>query len=369
MTIFNLPDLGEGLREAEVVTWHIKAGDVIAADEPLVSVETDKSIVDIPSPQSGRVEKLYAAVGDIVHTGNALVGFVDDEEYRDKDRGTVVGEVQVGKEKLEESATAVSRRTGVAVKATPSVRALARKLDVDLGIITPSGPGGAISADDVRRVADRLKELGPIELLRGVRRVMATKMIQSGSEVIPATVVDDADIEHWRQDTDVTIRLLQALSAGCKAEPALNAWFDSHAMGRRVLDKIDIAVAMDTKDGLFTPVLRDSGNRDETSLAAGMEKLKADVSNRTVPAQEMRGYTITLSNFGMIGGRYAAPVVLPPTVAILGAGRIEQRPVVVQDAVTAHRILPLSLTFDHRAVSGGEAARFLVAVIADLERT
>ena len=369
MTIFNLPDLGEGLKEAEVVAWHIKAGDAVAADDPLVSVETDKSIVDIPSPQSGRVEKLFANLGDIVHTGNALVEFADEEEHRDKDSGTVVGEVRVGKEKLEEKATAVSRRTGVAVKATPSVRALARKLDIDLGIITPSGPGGAVSAEDVRRVADRLKELGPIELLRGVRRVMATKMIQSGAEVIPATIVDDADIEHWPPGTDVTIRLLTALSAGCKAEPALNAWFDSHAMGRRVLDKIDIAVAMDTKDGLFTPVLRDAGNRDEASLESGLQKLKADVSNRTVPAREMRGYTITLSNFGMIAGRYAVPVVLPPTVAILGAGRIEQRPVIVQGAVTAHHILPLSLTFDHRAVSGGEAARFMAAVIADLERT
>ena len=262
----------------------------------------------------------------------------------------------------------MNRRTGVAVKATPAVRALARKLDTDLGIITPSGPGGSISAEDVRRVADRLKELGPIELLRGVRRVMATKMIQSGAEVIPATIVDDADVEHWPRDTDVTIRLLKALSAGCRAESALNAWFDSHAMGRRVLDKIDIAVAMDTKDGLFTPVLRNAGNRDDASLESGMEKLKADVSNRTVPAQQMRGYTITISNFSMIAGRYAVPVVLPPTVAILGAGRIEQRPVIVQDAVTAHRILPLSLAFDHRAVTGGEAARFMVAVIGDLER-
>ncbi len=367
MTVFNLPDLGEGLREAEIVEWHAAAGDSVESGDPLVSVETDKSIVEIPSPQTSRIQKVFAEVGDIVSTGQPLVQFGEGERHPAEDSGTVVGKIEVGEQKLNEAATAERRHRGAAVKATPSVRALARKLEVDLGIVTPTGPDGTVSAEDVRRVAERFKELGPIELLRGVRRVMAAKMMQSGTEVIPAAIFDDADVDSWPSRTETTVSLLKAMVAGCRAEPALNTWFDGHSMGRRVLERIDIAVAMDTEEGLFTPVIRDVGNRDEPSLSAGMEKIKADVANRTIPAREMSGYSITLSNFGMIGGRYAVPVVLPPTVAILAAGRIESRPVVASGGIVSHRILPLSLTFDHRAVTGGEAARFLAAVISELE--
>lgn len=366
MSTFNLPDLGEGLKEAEIVAWHVSVGDEVEAEAPLVSVETDKAIVDIPSPRSGRIEQLFAATGEVVETGRPLVRFADSSP-RGEDSGAVVGEVKAGGGKLEERAAPVSRRTGAAVKATPSVRALARQLDVDLSVVSPSGPLDSVTEEDVRRVAKRLKELGPLELLRGARRVMATKMIRSGAEVVPATVTDDADVDHWPQDADATTRLLTAMVAGCRQEPALNAWFDSHSIGRRLLANIDIAVAVDTEDGLFTPVLRDVANRDAASLQAGLARLKADVRARTVPAQEMRDYTITLSNFGTISGRYAVPVVVPPTVAILAAGRIEPRPVVVRGALAAHRLLPLSLSFDHRAVTGGEAARFLAAVVEHLE--
>lgn len=367
MTVFNLPDLGEGLKEAEIVEWHAGAGDDVETGDPLVSVETEKSIVEIPSPQTGRIQEVYAEAGGIVLTGQPLVEFANEDDQASPDSVTVVGHIETGDQSLKETATAERRRSGAAVKTTPSVRALARKLDVDLGIVTPTGPDGTISADDIRRVADRFKDLGPIELLRGVRRVMAVKMMQSGTEVVPATIFDDADVEHWPPDTDTTIRLIKALVEGCKAEPALNAWFDGHSMGRRVLEQVDVAVAMDTVDGLFTPVVRNVGTLGDSSIAAAMETLKAAVGRRTITAREMSGYSITLSNFGMIGGRYAVPVVLPPTVAILAAGRIESQPVVVSGAVFARRLLPLSLSFDHRAVTGGEAARFLAAAISELE--
>lgn len=369
MSIFNLPDLGEGLTEAEIVEWFVKAGDKIAANDPLLSVETDKAIVEIPSPYSGHVEKLFANVGDIVQTGKPLIKFAIEGETQEEDSGTVVGKVVSGEERIEEKAAPISRKTGTTIKATPSVRALARQLEVDLAIVSPSGPQGTVTAADVKRVANRLKELGPLELLRGARRTMAIKMTQSRAEVVPATIVDNADIDHWPENTDITVRLLMAMAAGCKKEPFLNAWFDSHSLGRRLLEKIHIAVAVDTEEGLFTPVVRDVANRDYGSLLAGLKQLKSDVRARSVPVQEMRDYTITLSNFGMIAGRYAMPVVVPPTVAILGAGRIEPQPIIVDKAVVAHRLLPLSLTFDHRAVTGGEAARFLAAVIESLETT
>jgi pyruvate dehydrogenase E2 component (dihydrolipoamide acetyltransferase) len=366
MKIFKLPDLGEGLQEAEIVQWHVKAGDEVKADQPLLAVETAKAIVEIPAPYAGRIAKLFGKPGDIVHLGEALVGYEGEEV----DTGTVVGSVQVGRQVVEEAPLEIAPRAGApaAVKAAPAVRALARRLEVDLSIVTPSGPDGLITTADVQRAARVLAEAGPAEPLRGVRRAMARNMALAHSEVASATLMDDADIDAWKPGEDVTIRLVRAIVTGCRAEPALNAWYDSAAGARRLLKKIDIGIAVDTPDGLFVPVLRDVSNRDAADLRHGLDRMRADVKARKIPPEELRGATITLSNFGMIGARYAAPVVLPPTVAILGAGRIGDRVVPFEGTPAVHRVLPLSLTFDHRAVTGGEAGRFLVAVIADLEK-
>ncbi|BAL25591.1 dihydrolipoamide acetyltransferase family protein [Azoarcus sp. KH32C] len=365
MKIFKLPDLGEGLQEAEVVEWHVKVGDEIKADQPLISVETAKAIVEIPSPQAGRIEKLFADVGQLVHVGAPLVGF---EGAADADAGTVVGAMQVGHQVKQEAPAAVGAR-GATIKATPAVRAMAQKLNVELAMVTPSGPDGVITAGDVQRVAKILSELGPPEILRGVRRAMAQNMALAQDEVAAATVIDDADIDAWKKGEDITIRLVRALVAGCRAEPGLNAWYEGHTMARRVLTKIDVGIAVDLPDGLFVPVLRDVANRDAADLRRGLDNMRAAIASRKMPPEELRGNTITLSNFGMLGAKYAAPIVMPPTVAILGAGRVHDQVIAIDRKPVVHRVLPLSLTFDHRVVTGGEAARFLAAVIADLSRS
>jgi 2-oxoisovalerate dehydrogenase E2 component (dihydrolipoyl transacylase) len=362
MKIFKLPDLGEGLQEAEVVEWRVKAGEVVALDQTLVSVETAKAVVEIPSPFAGRVARLYADVGEIVHLGAPLVGF---EGADDGDSGAIVGEVRIGSLVSNEKSTSVGPPAS-GVKATPAVRALARQLNVDLAMTTPSGPDGVISARDVQRAARILTELGPAEQLRGVRRAMAQNMSLAQSEVAAATIMDDADVDAWPNDSDVTMRLVRALVAGCRAESALNAWFERATLARRVLQKIDVGIAIDLPEGLFVPVLRDVANRSPLDLRRGLDRMRNDVAARKIPPEEMRGNTITLSNFGMIAGRYAAPIVVPPTVAILGAGQIRPTAVAVSGAAVVHRVLPLSLTFDHTVVTGGEAGRFLAAVIADL---
>jgi pyruvate dehydrogenase E2 component (dihydrolipoamide acetyltransferase) len=371
MNIFKLPDLGEGLQEAEIVEWHVKPGDEVSADQPLVAVETAKAIVEIPSPQAGRIAKLYGNKGDIVHLGAALVGF--EGEGSTTDAGTVVGRIQTSEHVLSEIPASFAAPTGarvgtMAVRATPAVRALARKLDIDLAMIMPTGPDGVVTSSDVERTAKLLAELGPPETLRGVRRAMAQNMAQAQSEVAAATVIDDADIDAWEPGADVTIRLIRALVAGCRAQPGLNAWFDGRTARRRVLAKIDVGIAVDLPDGLFVPVLRNVAYRDAHDLRAGLDRMRADIKARKIPPEEMRGNTITLSNFGMIAGKYAAPIVVPPTVAILGAGRVHDAVVARDGKAVVHVILPLSLTFDHRVVTGGEAARFLAAAIDDLER-
>src|SRR5712691_8161217 len=364
MRQFILPDLGEGLEEAEIVAWHVNEGDHVVVDQPLVSVETDKAVVEVPSPWSGRIGRLFGAKGDLVKVGTPLVEFAESAE---QDTGTVVGEL----ERVEEKSRATEPLAGPPARnlqVLPAIRALAHKLDVDLNLVQASGPGGTITRADVERAAKSLAEAGPAEPLRGMRRAMAQRMAAAHAEVVRTTVTDEADIDDWRKGDDITIRIVRAIAAACKAQPSLNAWYNAEAGERRLIKRIDLGIAVDTEGGLIVPVLRNVGERDATDLRAGLERMRADAAARSIPPEELRGATITLSNFGMIGGRFANLIIVPPQVAIVGAGRIDQRVMVHNGQPAARRVLPLSLTFDHRVVTGGEAARFLVALKSDLER-
>ncbi|TAM12239.1 MAG: 2-oxo acid dehydrogenase subunit E2 [Nevskiaceae bacterium] len=392
MSAFKLPDLGEGLAEAEIREWLVENGDTVAADQPLLSVETDKAVVEIPSPRAGRILKRHGKVGDIVAVGAVLVEFAGGKAAPTtgavspprppqkvpgkaspspsaaplRDSGVIVGATTRSDEIRKEAASRVGTAAGV--RATPAVRALAHKLDVDLTVVTPSGPGGVVTAADVQRVHRVLAAVGPLQALHGPRRAMAHTMSQARDEVMPCTLMDDAVLAAWRGEQDVTLRLIHAIVAACRAEPALNAWYDPTAIGRRVLKAIDLGVAVDTAEGLFVCLLADVGARDDASLRTGLERMKADAANRTVALENLRGYSITLSNYGRFGGRYATPVVVPPTVAIVAAGAVRETVVAVDHAPAVARVLPLSLTFDHRCVTGSEAARFMSAMIAELQR-
>lgn len=359
MSTFALPDLGEGLDEAEIVAWHVAVGDNVVADQPLVSVETDKAVVEIPSPQAGRIARLVGAPGDVVKVGSPLVQFDDGMAA---DTGTVVGAIPTAAE-----TPAPRPRTSPRAKAAPAVRALAQRLGVDLTAVAGTGPSGAISRADVEAAAAGEPAGG--EALKGSRRAMARNMARAGAVVVPATVSDEADVDAWlTPDADVTLRLLRAIVAGCTAAPALNAWFDGERMSVQRHERINVGLAVDTGEGLVVPVLSDVAGRDAGDLRARIQALKSDAVARRLAPADLRGATITLSNFGTLAGRFAAMVVTPPQVAILGAGRASARVVAVDGAPAVHRLLPLSLTFDHRAVTGSEAAAFLAAVIDDLAR-
>jgi 2-oxoisovalerate dehydrogenase E2 component (dihydrolipoyl transacylase) len=358
MTTFRLPDLGEGLIEAEVVAWHVSVGDRVTADQPLVSVETDKAVVEIPSPQSGTVTKLHAAAGDVVKVGGRLV---DLETAPPRDVGAIVGELTAAK-----SEAATERKAPVApattVVAAPAVRQLARERQVDLAGITGSGPGGAILSADVEKAA---ASAGAAAMpLRGVRRAMARAMAASGAVVVSATLTDCVDIGAWGPDERPTERLIRATCAAAAAEPSLNATFDGET--RQLNPDVDLAVAIDTPDGLFAPVLKAANRQSFHALTTSLANLKAAVRDRSIGREDLKGGTITLSNFGIVGGEHATLVVTPPQVAILGAGRIHDAVLAVNGLPVVRRVLPLSLTFDHRAVTGAEAARFLEAVRTDL---
>src|SRR5436190_4940182 len=201
MRQFILPDLGEGLEEAEIVTWHVNEGDRVVMDQPLVSVETDKAVVEVPSPWSGRIARLFGGKGDLIKVGAPLVEFAEDGQGQDT--GTVVGELGPSETAAREAPTPAPART---LQVLPAVRALARKLDVDLSLVQASGPNGTITRADVERAAKSLTEAGPAERLTGMRRAMAQRMTAAHAQVVPASVTDEADIGAWPSGEDATIR-------------------------------------------------------------------------------------------------------------------------------------------------------------------
>jgi 2-oxoisovalerate dehydrogenase E2 component (dihydrolipoyl transacylase) len=413
MTTFNLPDLGEGLAEAEIVRWHVNVGDTVKVDQPMVAVETAKAVVEVPSPYTGRVQALHGKPGDVVATGAPLVEFdvqsgssasaqkkevpaaQKPDPRKADDSGTVVGSMPTSDEELVETAVAGSdiHSPRDRIRAAPAVRALAKRLGVDLATVRGTGRGGLITVDDVmttsgptsmhaaatvtalkttpptaRGPATAAPPSGEPEKLRGLRRAMHQSMSLARDSVMNCTLFDDADLHDWRKGEDFTIRLLRAIGAAAAAEPALNAWYDGENQTRRVMARVDVAMAVDSPDGLLVPVVRDVGKRPTPELRADVDRLKRAARDRTVAPEDLRDFTFMLSNFGMIAGRYATPVVVPPAVAILGAGKLSHDVVAVMGGIEAHLRMPLSLTFDHRCVTGGEAARFLAALIRDLER-
>ena len=412
MTTFKLPDLGEGLPEAEIVAWHVSEGDTVKVDDLLVSVETAKAVVEVPSPISGVVKRLYAAPGDVVQTGAPLVEFEEAggaaaagerpsarpatgeqdtaREAPRADAGSVVGSVQASDEVLEETAIAGGRRRRERgrVKAAPAVRAQAKRLGIDLAEVEPTGKNGQVTLADLeafraktaaapapaarpaapRQPAAPSATAGETRTLRGPHRTMAQSMTRSRDEVALCTIFDDADIHEWLDKRDFTPRILRAVAAGCAAEPALNGFFDPETLSHKMESRVDIAMAVDTEQGLIVPVIRNVERMGLDEIRAAVARLKEATRNRTVAPEEMLNYTITVSNFGMLAGRYATPLMVPPTVAILGTGKLQHDVVAVMGGIEVHRRIPLSLSFDHRCITGGEACRFLAAVIADLEK-
>ncbi|AUH73135.1 dihydrolipoamide acetyltransferase family protein [Legionella sainthelensi] len=368
MNIFNLPDLGEGLPDAEIHEWFVKEGDTVVVDQPLVSMETAKAVVDVPCPQTGIISKLYGKPGDIIKTGEPLVAFVSSVE-KAADKGTVVGNLEESSEVFEDTFTiGVQHSTHGRIKTTPAVKMLAKKLGVDLSTIKGTGEFGIITRDDVQAQADKNSQV-PVgfEPLRGVRRAMLNSMAQSHAEVVPVSIFDEADISAWKSGTDITVRLIRAIIDATKCEPALNAWFDTKHGARQCFNEVHLGLAMDNEEGLFVPVIHDAGKRSDTELRTMINEFKQSVGNREITADKLKGATITLSNFGKFAGRFASPIIVPPMVAILAVGRLYQGVVPVEEKMEVHNMLPLSLSFDHRAVTGGEATRFLGSVIQSLQ--
>jgi pyruvate dehydrogenase E2 component (dihydrolipoamide acetyltransferase) len=381
---FKFPDVGEGIAEGEIVRWLVKEGDWIKEDQELVEVETDKAVLTLNSPYTGKIEKLYGNEGEIIKVGAVLTTVQDIEDVapgpasEKKDSGTVVGSLGEEKEIVRP------------VLATPAVRALAKEMNLDLTGVKGTGPGGRITKEDVERLLEKIRApmgaadtYGPIEKipLRGLRRTIAKRMAEASKRVAEVTIWEDADIttlEQLRakerkraeaQGVKLTYLpfLIKASLAALKAHPYLNASLDEAAEEIVLKRYYNIGIAVDTSDGLIVFVVKEADQKNILDLAREGAALAEKARHRKIDLPELRGSTFTITNYGVVGASYGTPIINYPEVAILGLGKIEDRPVVREGQIVIRKIMPLSLAFDHRVIDGVEAGRFLGVVIQHLQ--
>ena len=371
MIIFKLPDLGEGLPEAEIREWYVKVGDEVVTDQPMVSVETAKALVDVPAPYDGVVEKLFGDEGDTIETDHPLIGFKGESAVEETtDAGTVVGQIEVASHAtIPASDLNPSANNKNTVRATPAVRALARRLNVDLNTVQSSGP--RISKEDVERAAQQQPGKTIPEdhtKMSASQQAMALTMQRAHSEVVPITVTDDVIIDAWFKQQDLTIRIIKAIADAVKVEPILNSHYDHQNASYRRFESVNLGIAVDSPHGLYVPVIPDIAHQDETALRDMIETYKEQAANKSIKQENLKDATLILSNFGSFAAKYATPVVTPPTVCIIGTGRVYQSVAVIEGAVKPVYTLPLSVSADHRLITGGQLTRFLAQLKASLHQ-
>lgn len=380
---FVLPDLGEGITEGEIRKWLVKTGDAVEEHQTVLEIETDKAVVEIPSPKKGVISKInkdegeIAKVGEVLMTISEAAGETIEEKPETKERPKSVSVVGVLPEEEEEEE----------ILATPAVRALAKELGVKLEKVKGSGPGGSITKQDVTDASEKGKkaedQYGNFEIipLKGLRRTIAKNLVLSQKMTAFVTGMDEADItELWelrekekKSLLDKGIHLtflpffIKAVHRALTGHPMLNASVDEEREEIIVKKYYNIAIAVDTPDGLMVPVIKDADKKTILELAKEVQELSQKARDRKIKIEEMKGSSFTITNYGHFGGTFATPIINYPDVAILGTGKISEKPWVKNGQIEIRKILPLSLTFDHRVTDGVDSAKFLSMVIKYLE--
>jgi len=384
---FKFPDVGEGIAEGEIVRWLVKEGDSVKEDQDLLEVETDKALLTLNSPYTGKVTQLHGKEGEIIKVGDVLTTIEAGGEQataleaEKKDSGTVVG--TLGDNEVVEVVRPV--------QATPAVRALAKQMQIDLASVKGTGPGGRITKEDVETAAAKTAPqagaeadaYGSVEKipLRGIRRTVAKRMAEASKRVAEVTIWEDADITELEQvrakerkvaeEKGVKLTylpfLIKAVLPALKVHPYFNASLDEAAEAIILKKYFNVGIAVDTPDGLIVFVIKDADRKNILDLAKETATLAEKARHRKIDLHELKGSTFTITNYGVVGASYSTPIINYPEVAILGLGKIEDRPVVRNGQIAIRKIMPLSLAFDHRVIDGVEAGRFLGVVIQHLE--
>ncbi len=372
---FLLPDVGEGLAEATVVRWLVAVGDPVEADAPVVEIETDKAVMEIPAPRAGVVLHHGAAEGDVVEIGSLLVVIGDsDEVWRPAADAPPAGQAAPSA-----PAPVVGTLDGPdvapGVTALPAVRRLAIELGVDLGSIRGSGPGGRVTRADVEAAAGSFGSVERVPL-SPTRVAIARNLTRSWHEIPHVTTYGEADAEPMlaaraaiaetsNRSVPLEALLIRAVTPLLEEFAEFNAAYDDdHLLLRR---HYDVGFAVDTPDGLMVVVVRNADGLVIGDLVDEVHRLAAAARERTATAAELRGATFTISNIGAVGGGYGTPIIPFGTTAILSVGRADPRPVVRDGSVVAARVFPLSLSYDHRVIDGARGRAFLAATVAALE--
>jgi pyruvate dehydrogenase E2 component (dihydrolipoamide acetyltransferase) len=391
---FRFPDIGEGITEGEIVRWLVKEGDEVKADQTLAEIETDKAVVEMPSPYAGTVLKLHFKDKDIVKVGQVLVTIGEKGE-------TVPAAEPAAAEaaRRAEAGPAPAVQAGApagAVLATPKVRKLAQDLGVDLRTVSGTGPGGRITEEDVKaakekpagkkleiKVKPKFDIFGVLERipLRGVRRATAKHMRESLDKAAHVTHCDEADAtklaalrdsmkaEAEGKGLKVTYLpfIVKAVVEALKLHPTMNAMLDDEEQEIVVKKYYNIGIAVDIPDGLIVPVVKMADQKSVLELAEEIQSLAKAAKERTLDLADLKGGTFSITNVGVIGGFAATPIINYPEVAILASMKIEDRAKADHGAVVVRKTLPLCLAFDHRVNDGAEAARFMKDLIRFLE--
>ncbi|WP_020674892.1 dihydrolipoamide acetyltransferase family protein [Geopsychrobacter electrodiphilus] len=388
---FRLPDLGEGIAEAEIRGWLVAEGAQIEEHQPVVEVETDKALVELPSPRAGQVVRCHQPKGAIVKVGEVLLTLEEPVSSAERPPSYgIVGQLPEAEDERPMTRAPSKAATTASFLAMPAVRKLARDLEVDLKGLSGTGPEGSITAADVRAaqggpaafaVRTSADEQGERQAQTGLRRTIARRLLQSQQTMAFVTNMDEFDVSRlWElkqrerphlfaQDLHLTFLpfFMKAVQHALLEFPRFNARLDEARDELVLLPDCHLGIAVDTAEGLLVPVVRDVGRKSIVKLAAELQGLSERAHQRSIALHDLQGSTFTLTNFGAYGGYFATPIINPPNVAILGCGRISQRPWVVEGALAARYVLPLSLTFDHRITDGAEACRFLSRIGQYLE--
>ncbi len=359
---FRLPDVGEGVHEAQIVRWLVREGDQVEENQPVLEVQTDKAVVELPAPTGGTVTRLNVKTGDIVPVGEVL--FV------------------IGNEPSNQMPS-FRKETGKRVLATPSTRRLAREYGVDLSLITGTGAHGRVTKEDVLRFVEGKKEMEENIIMEAVgtkdviehdltpiRRVIGERLHDSVAKKPHATHFDELATDglvQWYQQQKklsgtpkltVTAILAKLVAVTLQQHPLFNAHFDEEKQMIRAFTSVSLGIATDTSKGLLVPVLRNVEQKNMNQLASEIHTLTKLAREGKLKFEQMKGSTFTISNAGGLGGKWAVPIINPPEVAILAFHPFEERPIIQNGRITTGWRMNVSLSFDHRILDGADAIRF-----------
>jgi len=405
--IFKFPDIGEGLDEGIIVEWQVKKGQQVNLGDPLVTMETDKVVTDIPSPKVGTIVAMYGKIGDVVKVGSALVeikieGEAESESSENsveavKEEGAgVVGTLEIAGNNAVMSASSefkteekLEKQKNQKVLATPIARALAKDLGIDINNVTGTGPAGRVMKEDIMKHGEKRTStttqkvtqsqqvteelLVEIEPISQIRRTIAKNMIQSKHNAAHMTVFDEVEIselakirtkykeKYEAKNVKLTYLafVLKATALSLKKFKALNSEMDLENNKMIYKKFYNIGIAVDTEKGLVVPVIKNVDKLSIFEIAKAIQDISEKARTGKLAMEDFKDGTFTITSYGSIGGKFAVPIINYPQAAILGIGRVSKQPVVIKDELKVGLTMPLSLSVDHRITDGGEATRFI----------